>query len=432
MFVALALVSGWLPAQDPPAVQEPETGREVRSLEPSRNRPGAPRGQIAGDGWPILDWRHATGGWGGLRDWLNEHGVDLEVFLITDGSVVASGGVHSGGAALRSLLDATVAIDGGRLLGWHGARFFADFQVQRGTNGSTDVGDLQGFSNIDSDDRSQLALLWYEQDLFDGMLRVKVGKANANTDFAYVEHGLGFINSSFGYSPTILSFPTYPDPAFGAAALVRFGGGLYAGAGVYDGAVQQGFKTGQRGPGTLFGDPPDLFLIGEVGRRWKGEEGAGPGRIGLGAFRHTGRFARYDGGTEHGTWGVYLVLDQVLWRPADAGESYRGLGGFLQYGWADPDVSPIEHHLGLGVTWTGPLALRPDDAVGLGLTWVSFSDAPGTGRRGSGELAVELFYTLQIAPWLRIKPDLQFIHNPGGLPGVDDALVLSLRTAITF
>lgn len=411
--------------------QEPETGREVRAQEPGR-APGVPREQIAGGGWPILEWRKATGDWGGARSWLNERGIDPEVFLTTDASVVAAGGADTGGTALRALLDATVTVDGEPLLGLPGATFFVDFQVQRGTDGSTDTGDLQAFSNIDGPERHQLAKIWYEQVLLDRALRVKVGKIDANSDFAYVEHGFRFLNSSFGFSPTILAFPTYPDPAFGALAFVRPGGGVYAGAGVFDGATQAGIATGPRGPRTLFGDPSDLFTVAEAGLRWSGGAERLRGRVGVGFWRHDGDFARFDGGTENGTAGFYLVADQKLWRPAAATAGPRGLGASLQYGQADPMVSPFEHHVGVGLEWTGPSASRPDDACGLGLSWGGFSDAAGAGLRGDGELAVELFYTLQVTPWLRLKPDVQWIHDPAGVAGADDALVLTLRTAITF
>ena len=52
--------------------------------------------------------------------------------------------------------------------------------------------------------------------------------------------------------------------------------------------------------------------------------------------------------------------------------------------------------------------------------------------RGDGELAIEIFYIAFVTPWLRLKPDLQFVHDPSGRAGVDDAWVFTLRSAITF
>jgi carbohydrate-selective porin OprB len=42
-----------------------------------------------------------------------------------------------------------------------------------------------------------------------------------------------------------------------------------------------------------------------------------------------------------------------------------------------------------------------------------------------------LFYKAQILPWVSVKPDLQYITNPGGT-GLDDALVGTVRAEIDF
>ncbi|MBK8978865.1 MAG: carbohydrate porin [Planctomycetes bacterium] len=377
-----------------------------------------------------FSWRYATGDWGGFRSRLRNHGVLAEASLITDASWVAAGGRHPGEGSLRALLDLTLAVDTGRALGIEGGTWFADFMVQRGRDGSRDTGDLQAYSNIDSEDRTQLALLWYEHALLDDRLRVKLGKIDANSDFAFVEQGFRFVHSSFGVSPTVLGLPTYPDSAFGALAFVRPGGGAYAGVGIFDGATQRGRPTGPRGPGSLFGEPSDLFLIAEAGMGWRRDADDRQGRLGIGAWRHTGDFARFDGGTEDGTSGFYVVLDQ-LFVGSDVIEEDRDVGAFVQYGWADPGLSAIEHHLGAGMSIIGPFAARPRDAAGLGISYGAFSETRGADLRGRGELAAELFYTIEIAPSVRVKPDLQWIHNPGG-DGTDDAWVLTVRTSITF
>jgi porin len=348
--------------------------------------------------------------------------------------VLLSGGVDPHGTALRTLIDATLTLDGDRLLGWRGSVLFADFQVQRGDDGSLDTGDLQRYSNIDGEERTQLAKLWFEQAFAGDAVRLRLGKADVNADFDYVEHGYRFLHASFGHSPTMLGMPTYPDPSYGAALLTQPGGGFYANAGVYDGAAQTGVKTGESGPRTLFGTPSDLYGIGEVGRVWGGDGAGLHGRLGLGVWRHTGDFARYDGGSSSGTTGCYAVFAQQLTAATAAADANArgGLGSFLQYGWADPQLSPFEHHVGAGLEWTGPLQQRPDDALGLGVSWARFSQEAGTGLRGDGELAVELFLQLQLTPFCSLQPDLQWIHQPGGVDGVGDALVLTLRTSITF
>jgi porin len=75
---------------------------------------------------------------------------------------------------------------------------------------------------------------------------------------------------------------------------------------------------------------------------------------------------------------------------------------------------------------------RPDDACGFGVAWALFRDLVGDGARGGGEVAIELLYTLQFTPWLRLKPDLQYILDPSGDPTIADALVATLRIGIDF
>ena len=409
------------PQQQQPQEQEPEpqarTGRATRGddvpedLAHQRSR------------------HHITGDWFGWHDWLERRGVEPRMALVTDASWLAAGGVDERSTALRSLLDIECDVDGGRLLGWHGARLYVDVQLQNGPDGSRDTGDFQVYSNIDGPNRRQLAQLFVEQTLFAGALRCKLGKSDANTDFAYVEHGLQHVHSSFGFAPTVLGLPTYPDPSFGFATFVEPGGNLHFAGGVYDGATQAGLATGPRGPRTLFGAPQDLFVVGELGMYWQ-RDGTRPGHFGLGAWRHTGQFARQGGGVDDGAQGYYLIADQVLWRDERAPDANGQLGAFVQYGFADPDVSVVEHYVGCGATWTAPFAQRPRDACGVGVAAALWRDRPGEVLQGTGEVAVELFYNFVVTDWLRFKPDLQWIQNPGGQPGVDDAWVLTLRIAM--
>ena len=412
--------------QDQPPPQVPRTGRATRADDAPTVRMDRAPEQTAVT-W--LERAPVTGDWLRARAWLWARGVQTTLTAVTDASVVAAGGVDPGATALRTLVDAEMNLDGERLLGWAGTRLYADLQIQQGRDGSRDTGDVQVYSNIDGPDRVQLAQLFVEHELDGGALRWKLGKFDANSDFAFVEHGFRFLHSSFGFAPTVLGFPTYPDPAFGGAVFVAPGAGSYFGLGIQDGATQAGVATGPRGLRTLFGAPGDLFLVGEAGVAWHADA-ALPGRFGAGAWRHTGCFERADGGEQRGTAGGYATFDQQVWR--DANEPRRGLGMFAQYGWADPEVSDIEHYVGAGAAWTGPFAARPDDACGIGLAWAIWRDRPDDAVSGGGEVAVECFYGLVLTPWLRLKPDVQFLHDPGGAGSRAAAGVFSRRAAREF
>jgi porin len=43
----------------------------------------------------------------------------------------------------------------------------------------------------------------------------------------------------------------------------------------------------------------------------------------------------------------------------------------------------------------------------------------------SGETTWEMFYRVQLTPWLAVQPDLQYVVNPGGVG--ENALAAGLR-----
>lgn len=387
----------------------------------------------AGEPADLLSREYGTGNWFGLRELLKKYGIALDLEANADYSHNFQGGLRRGDA-FRYILNFNLVVETEPLLGIKGGTFFVGAQNHSGKNGTGKLtGDVQGFDNIDAPDFTQLSELWYEQKLFEDKLRIKIGKFDANTEFAAVEYAGEFIHSSPGFGPTILGFPSYPDPATSVAIFAQPLDDWYLGAGLFDGATQDGRfgRTGNRGPSTFWGEPSDLFLIGETGFNWSIKDSL-PGRAGVGLWHHTGTFDRFDGGTQGGTTGVYLVLDQLLWRenPADDKDD-QGIGAFFQYGWADPRISAVDHHVGLGLAWSGAIPSRDQDVLGIMASYVHFSNEPGAGFVDDSELAVEAFYRWQLAPWFSIKPDLQYIMNPGG-SGLDDALVLTLRAQMKF
>ena len=406
--------------------------------EPHSPRPDVPKAQKAqlsnpdnvDTGLPLTDWQHATDDWNGLRPDLDDAGILFEANTTADWSKVLRGGLNTEGSTFRHLTNVNLTLDTQRLIGWDGGTVFINFQNHSGPNGSDDTGDAQGYSNIDSDGRTEIAELWFEQVTPDGLWRIKVGKVEANAEFAYADYAGEFINSSMGFSPTIFMLPTYPDPAMSVNVFVYPSDTLYAGVGLYDGSANEGVLTGPNGPKTFFKNPADLFLIAETGIRWETDNL--PGRIAVGGWWDTGTFTHFDNTSTDQTGGFYLVLDQLLSKEnPDLPDDEQGIGMFLQYGYADKNVSLIEHHVGGGLAWTGPIAGRDDDVLGVGVTLVRFTDAPGAGLAEDCETEFELFYKAQVLPWASVKPDLQYITNPGG-NGVDDALVGTVRIEMVF
>ena len=410
-----------------------------RRFEPARPEAGASEGR-----WPMTA-DYGSGEWGGLRARLAAQGLTIEPVIIVDTSDVFSGGARHGGA-FRYLIDLTFGLNMRDFAGWSTGRLVLNLQRLRGQSGSQLAGDFQGFSNIDFRNFDQVNAYYYEFCLgqrggdYDSchagapanvtghLFQFTLGKLDANAKFAYAENAAEFIQSSMGFSPTILGFPSYPDPAMGVIGFVYPSDRLYAGFGMFDGSTQDPAfrRSGNRGPGNFFSTPSDYFYVGEAGGRWST---FGGGRIGIGLWHHGGKFDRFDGGVAHGTTGAYLTADQTLWTETEG----RGIGAFLQLGIADTAVADVDFHVGTGLIWIGALSGRDEDQIGVGPSYVHLSDkAKQAGVYSEDyELSLSIFYKFQATPWLSIKPDLQYIRHPGG-NGLDDAVVGTVRVEALF
>ncbi len=429
----LVALAAWAPA-DARADEERSIEEGADATAPE-SAPAAGEAEEADPG--ILERETLLGELWGVRTAVANAGLTFAPYMIMDWSVDVDGGLHEGGSAFRHLLSINATLDLATALGWPSGTVFVDFQTQDGEIGSDEVGDYQYVGDWDADGLTQVSELWFEYEFLDGAVRTKIGKVDANWEFEYTELGWEFVHGSAAYPATNLLLPTYPNPATSVNLFVSPTEWVTFAFGVYDGALAEGVNTGSRGPSTFFGAPADLYLIGEVDFHWAIGASGASGRIAVGGWHSTGTFERFDGGEDDGTSGFSLTFDQMLWvtEPSEDGEpsgfEERGIGVFLQYDWADPDVMPTDNHLEAGATWRGPCSARQRDLLGVYASWVHFSDEPGAGFSESGELALELMYKAFVTPAAAVQPYVQYIINPGGVD-LPDAVNIGVRLTVTF
>jgi len=392
--------------------------------------PGPASGEWVG-GLPFWQWTRATGDWGGLRTDLEADGIEFGGGYTVDIAAPWSGDTRRRSTA-NTLLDVNVAFDLETIAGLPRTLAYVDAYMIEGRDPSDDIGDFQGVSNIQAEDRTQIAELWVETWLLD-VLRIKAGKVDFNSEFAFHEIGGEFVNSSPAVLPTIVGYPTYPDPATAINLFYVPDERWHFGVGLYDGAAADGVPTGSRGPKTFFHDDVSdaWFVCAEAGYVWAGGERWGAGRAVLGGFHHTATFATFDGGSDDGTSGLWASLEQRLWRENPGEDDGQGVGAFVAVGFADDDVSACGSSVTFGVEWTGPLAGRDHDVLGIGVHHADMSDDPGAGTPAD-ETVFELLYKVALTPAISVKPELQYVLDPGGQQGVDDVLVGLLRIEILF
>ncbi len=362
----------------------------------------------------------------GFRSSLAEQGLTYDLIYTAEFFRNVSGAIKNGGD-YRGDLSLFLEFDTAKAGWWDNGTFFIHLQEQHGY-GITDqyVGDFQVLSNIDADDFKQISEIWYRHMFFNELFWIKMGKMEANEDFAFVDYGGEFINSSPGFSPTI-PLVTFPDQDWGIVFGIEPEEWFSMNVGVYQGRPDGGRSIGST-LDNLFG--PMLMIEPAFHYILAGH----PGHFRIGGWWNGDRFDEIDvnnpnPGVYSESYGWYLTWDQEVWKENPDENSEQGIGVFAQFGWAPEKRWEIDRYIGGGVHWTGAIPSRDDDIIGLGVFNVNFSN--GMGTVDDGETAIELFYKWQSMAWLSLKPELQYIINPGGA-GSDDALVIGLRCEIVF
>ena len=396
---------------------------------------------------------------GGVRRALARHGV--EIGGIYYGESFGNWGGFDQGVEYDGVLELYLIADMHRLGFWHGLCFHADgFQIH-GNSITTNIGSLKPISNLEATDATRLFELWFEQYLFDDRLTVKIGQLSADTEFIIGEGGGYFLNGTWGW-PSITAAdlpsggPAYPLAIPGVRVALHPSDRFDLLVGVYNGdpapscANEHPQRCNDHGLDFELDDDPLLMVEGVY--RYN-RNGRLPGAVKIGGWKHFGTFEdqRFDSGgaliavtgnsgrpLEH-NWGLYGIIDQLVWRMPGS-EEPKGVGVFARLISAPEDRNLIDFYTDMGVTFTGMLGNRPNDALAIGFAYTNISDRVTAFDADFGEpvarnyeALIEIVYNYEIKPGWLLQPDFQYLFQPGGnVAGLKDAAVLGARTSISF
>jgi len=381
-----------------------------------------------------------------FRDDLAAEGVDVGLGLTYIYQFNAKGGLstHARRGRHAGSYDIELTADMARWIGVEGGSIYMHAEgwwpKTEGIDGPS-VGSVFG-GNADAMPRDAIVVteMYWEQSLLDGSLILRIGKMDPTGGFEC--HGCPvafdgntyandetsqFLNSALVNNPTI----PFPDYALGIAAHWEPWEGFYASAAVLD--AQNDYR--QTGFRTAFGDEDYFFYIAEMGITPALESANGPLR---GAYRigvwndpqpkgHSDATKSYRDDT-----GLYLSCDQMLVKEtADAGDN-QGLGMFFRYGYAPSRANDVTQFWSVGCQYQGLFEGRDDDVLGLGYARGVFSDHAKSSYPQDSESVLELYYNCRVTDGFNVTPSLQYVANPGGASGVSDAVVLAVRTQVTF
>jgi porin len=370
-----------------------------------------------------------SGNWNGVRDTLSQKGVDIEGAYTVDGWSNVSGGVKRGSTVLDNLL-ISASINGEKLYGLKGSSMYASFLNNNGGKpGAEYVGNVQGIDNIEVGARTaKIYEAWIEQNFADDQFSLRAGLYDLNSEFYVTEAAGLFLNPTFGmtteFGQTGQNAPSvFPTTSVGVRAKWQPNDKYYLQAVVLDGVP--GDPNNPQGTHIQFNDEDGYLLVAETGYSFDFA------KLSVGGWTYTEEFddlTEVDGNgnpVQRHDYGIYGQAERQF---------SENITGFVRAGTANNDINQTEFGWDVGIVLSKIVPNREDSQLGFAVSGTQNSSKyrDSVGNSDSAETGLELTYSDNLTPWIRVQPDVQYTINPGTDPALDDALTLGLRVEFTL
>ncbi|ENA30023.1 hypothetical protein HMPREF1487_08277 [Pseudomonas sp. HPB0071] len=398
-----------------------------------------------------------TGDWGGLRTELLDKGYDIKLEYVGEGATNMRGGYDKDHTARwSSQYMFGLAVDMNKTLGWENSVFKVAITSRDGRNLTNDnIGDPRSgtYSSVQEvwgrGQTWRLTQLWLSKGFFDGRLDIKAGRFGEGEDFNSFDcdfQNLAFCGSQVG---NWVGDQWYNWPVSQWAMRVKYNltPELFAQVGVYE----QNPSLLETGNGFKMNTSGAKGVILPVELVWLSTLNSLPGEYRFGYYYSTADADDVDGvssrhSSKHGYW---VVAKQQLTK--HNGDASRGLSVFANFTVHDKATNKVDNYIQAGVVYKGPFDARPKDDIGFGVarihtnsdardaqraanlaTGIDDYDNPGYVPLQYSEYDAELYYGVHVTNWLTLRPNIQYMRNPGGVKEVDNAVVGGLKVQAVF
>jgi porin len=403
---------------------------------------------------PPQEQQTLTGDWGGLRTRLSNEGVDISSGFKGEFAGNVFGGPPSKSAESGEF-DIGATVDTRKLFGLIGGTIQTTITIREGA--PPPGGLLQqseevfGRGNI-----ARLTQFWYQQKLFDDLLTLKFGRLPQG-DFN--NFSCDFMNLTFCGAPggNLVGNYWYNWPIAQWAGWARVNAGDFeVMAGVYETNPQDldlNFAPGlfQGATGVMghaeIGWSPKFGPNGLQGHYQVGvwDETSGGADVligvdgrpfavsGLPAEHRSDRFGFY-------AQALQQITGSAVYNPDSGWKSVKGLSFFVNFVAADRATSVLDNQIAGGLSYAAPLDWRPNDTVAIAFGRTDYNSraaaaillaTPGVAVPHA-EYPIEIYYAYQVQPWFTVRPDFQYIFQPGGYEHVANEVILGVRTDLKF
>ncbi|CAM9219621.1 carbohydrate porin [Acinetobacter pseudolwoffii] len=393
--------------------------------------------------------QYLLGDWNGQRTELAQQGIKFEANLLTDTAYLADGGRNAGADPLTSAqLWLGTQLDLEKLAGWNGVTVRAAMSARQGQ--STSIRDLQdssapqmanaqgtfGRGNQDS----RLSELSIEKNYKEQGLSIKAGRLGLGMDFNVMAcdfASTAFCAAQMGKWQGNIWMNT-PVSQWGARIKQQLNPELAVQVGVYEFNPDNGNGAKEDQGWSLDTEHADGVTIpAEIVWTPKSLINNLPGSYRVGGMYNTAddpinQKDIVTGQAEDRTFAGWLAIEQQL---TSTGQGRQGLHSFANFTWHDRVTNKVDHSQQLGVKYIGLLDSQPNDILGLAVNRVHVNNRFADSRpafNADAEYNIELNYSYNATKWLMLRPNLQYVVNPGATNNVDNALLLGLTSRIIF
>lgn len=443
----------------------------------------------------LSEWwngKYATGNWWGIRDTLNDHGI--EPFGLWKGvfyGITGGGGSSARGTFAEELVFGMV-VDFGKLAGIEGlsAKGSVRYRDGRGPNFYTDAGGSFSPSAIESGLGWRLMpfyLTYVTPELFgiEHFLTISGGWQDPWEYFADQPNSNLFTNAAINTVKGIGGVNEIPFTtsyaAWGGYLKVEPTDWFYGMAGLYM-AIPDATKSSNHGL-YFAGNPGNngMYFLAETGLTPKIGSSQLPGKYAFGSI-YWGVDSNSFNGTSHpGRTAFYWQADQMLFREseavltvpmgkgskqvlsgtpsnvrdhrpveddeygpklgkkkADTG-NHQGLYSFTFFNFAPEYNNAMPFYFQTGLVYKGLIPTRDYDQFGAVIGYGNYSydkiqseNMAGISTHQTYEAVIEVDYRLQVNRWMYVQPFWQYIIRPNGTGQTGNLNILGLQMAVNF
>lgn len=387
------------------------------------------------------------GDWGGRRERLRESGINIDICQTSD--IVSNTGGNQQGFYYDGLLVPQVDADLDRLWGWHGASLHLSGYVIQG-QGITESSHLGAFLTPTGIEYTpavtKLGELWFQQELFDGRLAIKLGQIEADINFNTNASSDFLVNSTWGWlgiwSANLPGAgPTYPNPVPAIQVILTPDSEWTLQAAVFNGNTTGNDPLGNtHGLRFPMGQGALTFIEFAYKPGSPDSKSGLPNAYKLGGWYNSEQFYSlttatnglplYDpyGSLEpkvySGNYALYATMEQPIFYETDTHDQGLNIFGTFSIN-PQVDRNLTEWLFDVGLSYRGLIGGRPLDRTGIGFTRLNMSPAYARGvhsfndYRGtsytipSHESLLEISHQAVVTPWLKIQPFFQYLMKPG-------------------